>query len=150
MSDSTTTADATAGGDTAVAEPTIVPDTWVRVCPLDKLLPGRGAPARVGGRQIALFRIAADVAADVLGDEVDGDRDLVYALDNLDPFSRAQVLARGIVGDAGGVLKVASPVYKQSFDLRTGACLDDDGVRVTSYPVTIDDDGWVSVGVPSP
>jgi nitrite reductase (NADH) small subunit len=59
-------------------------------------------------------------------------------------------MARGIVGDAAGVLKVASPVYKQSFDLRTGACLDDDTVRLASYPVAIDDDGWVSVAVPAP
>ena len=135
-------------GDSAVAEPTLVPDTWIRVCPIDRLLPGRGAAARVGDRQIALFRIAADVAADVLGDDAADARDAVFAIDNLDPFSGAKVLARGIVGDTGGVLKVASPVYKQSFDLRTGACLDDEDVRVTAYPVTIGDDGWVSVGVP--
>jgi nitrite reductase (NADH) small subunit len=146
MTDSTTTDASTAGGNSAVAEPTITPDIWERVCPLDKLLPGRGAAARVGDRQIALFRIAAEH----VGAERDADADAVFALDNKDPFSGAHVLARGIVGDAGGVLKVASPVYKQNFDLRTGACLDDDGVRVTSYPVAIGDDGWVSVGVPSP
>ncbi len=49
----------------------------------------------------------------------------LHAVDNVDPFSGASVLSRGIVGDAGGVPTVASPVYKQRFDLRTGRCLDD-------------------------
>jgi nitrite reductase (NADH) small subunit len=137
MSDGTT-ATTTA---TAVVEPA-TPDAWVKVCPLDRLHRGCGAAARVVDRQIALFRITAA--------HLDGDHDAVYALDNRDPFSGAHVMARGIVGDAAGVLKVASPVYKQSFDLRTGACLDDDTVRLASYPVAIDDDGWVSVAVPAP
>ena len=110
--------------------------TWVRICPLDRLLPGRGAAARVGDDQVALFRVSAA-----------GGGDTVFALGNRDPFSGAQVLARGIVGDAAGVPKVASPLYKQAFDLRTGACLDDPAVSVPSYPVRVGDDGWVAVGV---
>ena len=35
------------------------------------------------------------------------------------------MISRGIVGDRGGVPKIASPIFKQSFDLRTGQCLDD-------------------------
>ncbi|HEX6568525.1 MAG TPA: nitrite reductase small subunit NirD [Acidimicrobiales bacterium] len=111
---------------------------WTRVCRLDALTPGRGGVARVGGDQVAVFRVGTAA------------RDEVFALGNLDPFSGAQVLARGIVGDAGGVLKVTSPVYKQGFDLRTGACLDDPTVAVPTYPVTVSDEGWVSVGVPAP
>lgn len=106
---------------------------WERVCPLDGLTPDRGAVALVRGRQVALFRLSS------------GD---VYALGNRDPFSGAQVLARGIVGDRAGVPKVASPVYKQSFDLRTGACLDDVGVAVPAYPARVGEDGWVAVAVP--
>ncbi len=98
---------------------------WVRVCPLDRLTPGRGAVALVGGAQVALFRLS-------------GSED-VFALANRDPFSGAHVLARGIVGDRGGVPKVASPVYKQSFCLRTGICLDDPEVAVPSYPVRVED-----------
>ncbi len=60
------------------------------------------------------------------------------------------MLSRGIIGDAAGIPKVASPVYKQGFDLRTGACLDDPTVAVPAYPVRVCDEGWVSVGVPSP
>jgi nitrite reductase (NADH) small subunit len=32
---------------------------------------------------------------------------------------------------------VASPVFKQSFDLRTGQCLDDPAVSVHSYPARV-------------
>jgi nitrite reductase (NADH) small subunit len=110
-----------------------------RVCRLEELTPDRGAVALVRGVQVAVFRVRASDGSDA-----------VYALGNLDPFSGARVLSRGIVGDAGGVPKVASPVYKQAFDLRTGACLDDPDVSVPSYPATVDGDGWVWVEVPGP
>jgi nitrite reductase (NADH) small subunit len=131
---------ATTGSVAGAGDPTLLPAVgWTRVCRLDELTPGRGAVARVRGDQVAVFRVRTSDAADD-----------VFALGNLDPFSGAQVLSRGIVGDAGGIPKVASPVYKQGFDLRTGACFDDPAVSVPSYPVTVSDDGWVSVGVPAP
>jgi len=102
----------------------------VVVCRYDDLLPERGVAALLGERQIALFRT------------YDGD---VFALDNKDPFSGANVLSRGIVGNRGDVPTVASPMYKQVFDLRTGRCLDDPGVAVASYEVTVVD-GMVMVG----
>ncbi|MFC0627385.1 nitrite reductase small subunit NirD [Kribbella deserti] len=100
------------------------------VCAYEVLLPERGVAALVGDRQIALFRTH------------DG---TVFALDNQDPFSGANVLSRGIVGSRGEVPTVASPMYKQVFDLRTGQCLDDPEVRVASYPVSVVD-GQVVVG----
>ena len=63
--------------------------------------------------------------------------DELYALSNFDPFSKAFVLSRGIVGDKAGVPKVASPVFKHNFDLRSGQCLDDPTVSVKSYPVRV-------------
>jgi nitrite reductase (NADH) small subunit len=100
---------------------------WVDVCALDDLLPDTGVAALVGGRQIAIVRV---------GDS-DGEGAEVYALDNFDPFSHAFVIARGIVGDRGGIPKIASPIFKQSFDLGTGQCLDDPAVRLASYPVRV-------------
>jgi nitrite reductase (NADH) small subunit len=94
------------------------------VCRYADLLPERGVAALVQDRQIALFRT------------YDGE---VFALDNKDPFSGANVLSRGIVGSRGEVPTVASPMYKQVFDLRTGRCLDDPEVSVTAYPVTVVD-----------
>ena len=61
----------------------------------------------------------------------------VYAIDHQDPFSGANVLARGLVGTRGDVPTVASPVYKQVFDLTTGRCLDDETVAVRTWPVRI-------------
>jgi len=71
----------------------------------------------------------------------------LYALSNLDPFSRAFVMSRGIVGSKGDIPKVASPMYKQNFDLRTGQCLDDPSVSVATFPVQVVE-GRVLVGVP--
>ena len=107
--------------------------TWIDVCAVDDLDLDRGACALVGGRQIALFRVAP-------GGEL-------YALSNHDPFSGAYVLSRGIVGSKGDIAKVASPVYKQSFDLRTGRCLDEPAVAVATFPVRAVA-GRVLVGVP--
>jgi nitrite reductase (NADH) small subunit len=97
-------------------------DTWVDVCALDQLLPGRGVAALVHGEQVALFRVGAD---DVL------------AISNYDPFSGAFVLSRGLVGSVGDEITVASPVYKQRFALVTGKCVDDPNVVVATYPVRI-------------
>jgi|ERR1041385_1485481 nitrite reductase (NADH) small subunit len=98
---------------------------WIDVCALDDLLPGTGVAAMLFGEQVALVRPRAD--------------EVVYALSNFDPFSRAFVIARGIVGDRAGEPKIASPVYKQNFSLITGACLDDPGVRLPVYPVRVVD-----------
>jgi nitrite reductase (NADH) small subunit len=96
---------------------------WLDVCALDDITPDTGAAALLGDRQIAIVRV--------------GDGDEVYAVDNFDPFSRAFVISRGIVGDRDGVPKIASPIFKQNFDLRTGQCLDDPTVRLASYPVRV-------------
>ena len=103
---------------------------WVTVCQLDQILPYAGVAALVHGEQIAIFRVD----------------DQVFAISNYDPFSRAYVLARGIVGDRKGVLKVASPIYKQSFSVTTGECLDDPSVKLPAYPVRVVD-GTVQVSV---
>lgn len=101
---------------------------WVNVCELDQILPFDGVAALVHGEQIAIFRVS----------------DQVFAISNYDPFSRAYVMARGIVGDSKGVLKVASPIYKQSFNVATGECLDDPSVKLPAYPVRVVD-GMVQV-----
>lgn len=85
--------------------------TWTTVCRYGDLTPGRGVTALVGGEQVALFRDPGGA---------------LYALDNRDPFSDACVISRGITGSRGGVPVVTSPMYRQTFDLRTGACLDED------------------------
>jgi nitrite reductase (NADH) small subunit len=99
-------------------------DGWVAVCRLEDIVPGTGVCARLNGRQVAVFRV---------------DDRAVYAIDNHDPFSHANVLSRGIVGDLKGELVVASPVYKQHFSLLTGRCIEDDSVSVAVYRAAIRD-----------
>ena len=95
---------------------------WRDVCAIDDVLPGTGAAALIDGEQVAVIRTR------------DG---MLAALSNFDPFSNAFVIARGIVGDRAGVPKIASPIYKQSFSLETGQCLDDPTVRLAVFPVRV-------------
>jgi NAD(P)H-dependent nitrite reductase small subunit len=107
------------------------PVEWVEVCRLDDIVPNTGVCALVGSRQVAVFRLADDS---------------IYAIANHDPFSHANVLSRGIVGDLNGELVVASPVYKQHFSLATGRCLEDQNVCVEVFSVRRDGETvWVSV-----
>jgi nitrite reductase (NADH) small subunit len=127
---------------------------WIDVCALEEIVPQTGVCALVGRKQVAVFRVTASGAlgggelrspAPVAGGfgnpprVPENEADEVYALSNFDPFSKAFVLSRGIVGDKAGVPKVASPVFKQNFDLRTGQCLDDPKVSVKCYPVRLRD-----------
>ncbi len=98
---------------------------WTTICPIDRILPNTGVCALVNGKQIAVFRV---------GDGMD-----VYAIDNYDPFSKAYVLSRGIVGDRNGIPKVASPIYKQNFSLLTGECLDDPTLTLSTFSVRVVD-----------
>lgn len=111
---------------------------WVEVCRLDDLAPERGAAALVGGEQVALVRLLDD---------------RVCAVQQLDPFCGAYVISRGIVGsrsvDGEDVPTIASPMYKQVFDLTTGRCLDavgKDPVDLRTWPVRVVD-GSVLLGV---
>lgn len=102
------------------------------VCRLEDILPETGVCALLEGRQVAVFRTK---------------NNKLFALDNYDPFSQANVLSRGLIGgttvtnDAGideAVLYVASPIYKQRFNLATGQCLDDTSVTLATYHVELD------------
>ncbi|HZA09331.1 nitrite reductase (NAD(P)H) small subunit family protein [Mycobacterium sp.] len=87
--------------------------TWNRACALHRLLPGRGVAVLLpGGEQAALFLLPDGKLA---------------AVGNIDPFGRAAVMSRGIVGDRRGEPTVASPLLKQVFSLVDGRCLDDPG-----------------------
>jgi len=108
---------------------------WAAICAPEDILPDTGVCALVADRQVALFR---------LGESQD-----VYALDNGDPNSGANVLSRGLVGNLGERIVVASPIYKQHFDLKTGECLETPEASVRSYPVRIAG-GRVEVAVPHP
>ena len=95
--------------------------TWSSACSFDDLLPYSGVAALIDGRQIAIFRVG----------------DAIYALDNYDPHSEANVLSRGLVGDLNGEPVVASPVYKHHFNLATGRCVEDADYSVRAWPARV-------------
>jgi len=66
-------------------------------------------------------------------------KDQVYAIGNWDPIGCANVMSRGMVGNIGDELVVASPLYKQHFSLVSGKCLEEEA-SVPTFPVTLDDD----------
>jgi nitrite reductase (NADH) small subunit len=105
---------------------------WNPVCALDQIVPDTGVCALLAGRQVAVFRVGADAPR-------------LFAIDNYDPNSQASVLSRGLVGSIGERIVVASPIYKQHFDLQTGECLEVPQHSVASYPVRVED-GRVWVG----
>src|SRR3546814_4339191 len=95
----------------------------------------------VGGTQVAVFRVEWCLTPFDAGSS-----EAVLAIEDLDPFSGAAVLSRGIVGDVDGEPVVASPVYKQRFSLHTGACLDDPTVTVRTWDARIRE-GRIEVAV---
>ncbi|QLL07963.1 nitrite reductase small subunit NirD [Mycobacterium vicinigordonae] len=105
---------------------------WTTACDYDRLIPGRGVGVLLDdGSQAALFRL---------------DDGSVYAIGNIDPFSGAAVLSRGLVGDRGGRVVVQSPILKQAFALDDGGCLDDTSVSVPVYPVRVTADCRIEIG----
>ncbi|MCJ8161180.1 nitrite reductase small subunit NirD [Acinetobacter zhairhuonensis] len=99
---------------------------WVDVCDLSDITPNTGVGALVGGQSVALFRV--------------GTEKRVYALSNKDPFSQANVMSRGIIGDLQGERVIASPIYKQHFSLATGRCLEDKDQKLLVFPTRIQND----------
>jgi nitrite reductase (NADH) small subunit len=96
---------------------------WTAVCALDDIVPETGVCARVQERHVAVFRLGED---------------RLYAIDNVDPKSGASVLSRGLVGNLGERIVVASPLYKNHFDLATGECLEAPEHSVRAHAVRVD------------
>lgn len=112
---------------------------WVAVCTKGQLIPERGVAVLVHDQQVALFRVTGTDPE--TGEPVD----FVHAVGHKDPFSEANVIARGIVGSVGQGENqrdtVASPMFKHVFDLATGECLTDPSGRLPVYRT------WIAGGV---
>lgn len=105
---------------------------WLDVCSVDDLQPDSGICALVAGKQVAIFYMPKENA--------------VFAVSNYDPFGKANVISRGLIGDLNGLPMVASPLYKQHFNLQTGECLDDESVCIEAYTIRIEN-GRVEVNI---
>lgn len=105
--------------------------TKQKICEVNDLVKNSGICALVtvagAAQQVAIFHLP----------ETDKQ---VYAIGNWDPLGNANVLSRGMVGNIGEELVVASPLYKQHFSLESGACIEEEGVSVPTFDVTLEDD----------
>jgi nitrite reductase (NADH) large subunit len=99
---------------------------WVRLAKVSEVPRDGGIAARYGEREIAIFNFAS--------------RGEWFATENLCPHKGQPVLARGILGEKGELPKVACPLHKNTFDLRTGACLGGDLAGIATFPVKIEGD----------
>ena len=102
---------------------------WTAICATDDILPDTGVCALVEGCHVAVFRLGADPQ-----------QPRYFAIDNVDPRSGASVLSRGLLGNLGERLVVASPIYKNHFDLATGECLEAPEHSVRAHAVRVEDD----------
>jgi nitrite reductase (NADH) small subunit len=113
--------------DGSTMDSATIEGSWTDICALEDIWLNTGVCALVNGAQVAVFRINA------------ADGETLFAIDNHDPFSDANVLSRGLVGNLGERLVVASPIYKQHFDLATGACVEDADVSLRCWRVRVTD-----------
>lgn len=97
------------------------------VCDKSDLIENSGVCALIDGEQVAIFYLPTTEKK-------------VFAIANWDPIGKANVLSRGMVGDLKSQLVVASPLYKQHFNLETGACLEDSAASVKTWPVKLRND----------
>jgi nitrite reductase (NADH) small subunit len=97
---------------------------WINVCKEDEVVAGTGVCALVEGEQVAIFKTRKDQS--------------IYAIANYDPIGKANVLSRGIVGSIGDAVVIASPLYKQHYNLVSGQCLEDREVSVKTYPARVE------------
>lgn len=105
---------------------------WISVCEYQDLLPDTGLCALVNKQQVALFNSRR--------------LNEVFAVSNYDPIGEANVLSRGIIGSLGDEVVVASPLYKEHYNLRTGECLEKPEYKINVYPVRVQD-GLVQVQI---
>jgi len=99
--------------------------TWKSVCSETDLVSNSGVVVWLDGAQVALFYLP-------------GAQDqTLFAIDNHDPESGANVIGRGLIGSLKGDLVVAAPIYKQHYRLEDGQCLEAPDQRLRVWPVRL-------------
>ena len=96
------------------------------LCTVEDLVENSGICLLVGTQQVALFYLP-------------NHEPQLFAVSNWDPIGKASVISRGMIGSLGDRVVVASPLYKQHFDLVTGACIEDDQYSLVAYPIELVD-----------
>lgn len=99
---------------------------WIKVGCVSDFPANGGAAIKYGKVQIAVYNFAS--------------RGEWYACQNMCPHMNAFVLSRGIIGTVGSEPKVACPLHKKPFSLKTGECLSGEEYSVKVFPVRVDTD----------
>jgi nitrite reductase (NADH) small subunit len=100
---------------------------WEDICKTGDILPNIGVCALFEGQQVAIFKVTDSSGIEQL-----------FAINNYCPFSESNTISRGLVGSLDGKIVIASPIYKQHFDLSTGICVEDESVKINTYPVRLE------------
>lgn len=99
---------------------------WQDVCSFKDLIPDTGVCALFTSEnglseQVAIFL-----------ENISGK---LFAVSNYDPCGKANVISRGIIGSVEDQLVIASPLYKQHFNLETGSCLEEPEKSLKIYQI---------------
>lgn len=105
--------------------------TWFKAAPVTKFPKNGGACVRYKNLQIAVFNFTREGRW--------------YACQNLCPHKMEMVLSRGMIGDENLEPKVACPLHKNAFSLKTGENLNGSLAPIAIYPVRIIED-YVHIG----
>ena len=96
---------------------------WVQVGYVSEFPENGGAAIKYGQVQIAVYNFTS--------------RGEWYACQNMCPHKNAFVLSRGIIGSADNVPKVACPLHKKPFSLKTGESLSGENFSLKVFPVKV-------------
>ena len=107
--------------------------TWWKAGRVETFPRDGGMAVDYQGAQLAVFHVAAT--------------DNWYATQNMCPHKQDMLLARGLVGEKGGVPKVACPLHKKQFSLEDGTCLSGDDLRIVTFDAKVED-GFVYLSLP--
>jgi len=104
---------------------------WYKAAAVDKFPKNGGACVKYKEKQIAVFNFSREGSW--------------YACQNLCPHKMEMVLSRGMIGEENLEAKVACPLHKNTFSLKTGENLNGSLDAIATYPVKIKD-GFVYIG----
>lgn len=104
---------------------------WFKAAPVSKFPRNGGACVKYKDKQIAVFNFTREGQW--------------YACQNLCPHKMEMVLARGMIGEEHMEPKVACPLHKNAFSLRSGKHLNGELPPLATYPVKVEA-GFVYIG----
>lgn len=123
--------------DTAITGKVRLPvlkSSWVRVAKIADVPEEGGTAVRYGDSQLAVFHFKS--------------KGKCFVTQNMCPHKKEMILARGLLGDAGGVPKVACAFHKKTFNLETGDSLTDEDLSILTFETKVSE-GWIMAELPS-